>query len=107
MSLFIDRTNDQTTKIRKPERCDGCGRFLPKGSEVHRRYVSEYGDKWKFDWCDSCWRIIKECWTDKIDVINGKDVRHSCKSCDNYSLCEKAEYLKNSKPGDTTMECIR
>lgn len=106
MSLYIDRTNDKTTKIRKPSVCDGCGRVLPKGSLIHRRYISDYSDKWVFNWCNSCWEIIKKCRSDKIDVFNYESVREHCEKCDNYSLCELCEYLQNTKPGDVTTECL-
>lgn len=107
MSAYIDRANPKLTRLRKPHECDGCGRVLPKGSDVHRRHVSEYGDRREMTWCESCWRVIGECRTDKVNIAAELDVRQYCRACDDYPLCGSAAYLRGSRPGDLTMECVR
>lgn len=107
MGTRIDRTNPKLTRLRKEMQCDGCGRILPKGSDVHRRQVTEFGERRAMTWCESCWRVIGECGRDEVNIAGEQDVRQCCLACDDYSLCGAAAYLRQSRPGDLTMECVR
>lgn len=107
MSTRIDLDNPKLTRLRKPCECDGCGRVLPKGSDVHRRHVSDYGDRRAMTWCESCWKVMKKRGVRKVNILSNQDVRQYCQACDDYSLCDAAAYLRESRPGDFTMECVR
>lgn len=104
---MIDTGNPKLTRLRKERLCDGCGRLLPKGSDIHRRHVSEFGERRSMTWCESCWSVMRECGDGKVNIFGEQDVRQCCLACDDYPLCGTAAYLRESRPGDFTMECVR
>ena len=107
MCAMIDTGNPKLTRLRKERPCDGCGRLLPKGSDIHRRHVSEFGERRSMTWCESCWSVMRECGDGKVNIFGEQDVRQCCLACDDYPLCGTAAYLRDSRPGDLTMECVR
>lgn len=100
MSVFNPK--GKVSAMTKTNRCDGCGRILPKGSMALMWSVWSEGSRFRLRFCSDCQSIVYGCKERKpFDVQNEElFVRETCERCDEYPFCGKVEFLKESMPGD-------
>lgn len=84
----------------KAQECDGCGRLLPKGSRMLRWNVWEDGYKIRLRFCEDCERVIYGCGSRRsLDFADDMMVREVCETCDDFPVCDRVEYLRESERG--------
>ena len=85
------------------QKCDGCGRTLPKGSKVLRWQVWVDGEKYRVRFCSDCQEVVSCDVRRPFDIQ--RDVytymcREICEHCDEFPMCAKADYIRGSEVGD-------
>ena len=94
--------NRRLSRTSQENRCDGCGRVLPKGSYVLIWSVWRFGRRRRLRFCSGCQSVIYGC--DERRSIDMEDeselIRCFCESCDSFPVCDRVEFLKGSRPGD-------
>ena len=92
------------SRTMQPNPCDGCGRIIPKGSLITIWTIWLDGMKHRLRFCSDCQNVIYGC-----DIRRAIDIRSDlhkhmcreiCECCDEYPLCGKVDYQRNSEPGD-------
>mgnify|MGYP007135613930 CR=1 FL=1 len=98
----ISKYGHKLAKTRTVQRCNGCGRILPKGSLVLLWSIWDFEGRHNVRICQDCERVVYDC--EKRRALNWQQdeclVRDLCKCCDLYPWCEKVEYLRNSAEGE-------
>lgn len=98
----VSRYGKRLGKIRAHQRCNGCGRLLPKSSWMCIWQVWSEGRRERLRFCSDCQDVIYGC--DERKPMHYQDggniIRDICRSCDSFPFCERVEYLKGSEPDD-------
>ena len=86
----------------KAARCRGCGRCLPAGSVCLKWSVWDGGRRERARLCPECEAVVYGChgrrrldWQRDVWLV-----REMCATRDEYPLCDRAAYLRRTKPGD-------
>lgn len=90
------------TRTRSLQRCRGCGRRLPARSWVALWSVWHEGERERMRLCSDCQEVVYGC-PDREPICHQRDewiVRNLCECCDRFPVCEKVEYLRDTRPGD-------
>ena len=98
----------RVSRMTRTNPCDGCGRILPSGSEVVMWSVWVEGARYRLRFCSDCQGVIYGCGSREgkrrpIDIerdVGTLICRSICECCDEYPVCGKVDYQRESRPGD-------
>ena len=96
------------TKTNSVHYCGGCGRLLPRTSEVCQWSIWDEEGRHRVYLCPDCERVIYTChnrrklsWQDDTYLV-----RDMCETCDSFPWCDKVEWLRQEEVGRAYFEAM-